>query len=81
MQNKMNLFIFYAEVLASSSSSAKIDNLSQKKIINSHVLFNQTKEYTHSRTFRLINSLFDVYLRNIRRFALNSFKYFYPWKS
>ena len=27
-------------------------------------------------TFRLINSLFDVYLRNIRRFALNSFKYF-----
>ena len=27
-------------------------------------------------TFRLINSLFDVYLRNIRKFALNSFKYF-----
>ncbi len=27
-------------------------------------------------TFRLINSLFDATLRNIRRFALNSFKYF-----
>ena len=26
--------------------------------------------------FRLINSLFDATLRNIRRFALNSFKYF-----
>jgi len=49
MQNKMNPFIFYAEVQPIFASSAKIDNLSQKKIINSHVLFNLAKEYTHSR--------------------------------
>ena len=48
MQNKMNPFIFYAEVPPVFASSAKIDNLSQKKIINSHVLFNPAKEYTHS---------------------------------
>ncbi len=47
--NKMNPFIFYAEVPPVFASSAKIDNLSQKKIINSHVLFNLAKEYTHSR--------------------------------
>ena len=29
--------------------ATKIDNLNQKKIINSHVLFNQTKEYTYSK--------------------------------
>jgi hypothetical protein len=45
----MNPFIFYAEVPPVFASSAKIDNLSQKKIINSHVLFNLAKEYTHSR--------------------------------
>ena len=50
MQNKMNPFIFYAEVPPVFASSAKIDNLSQKKIINSHVLFNLAQEYTHSRT-------------------------------
>ena len=49
MQNKMNPFIFYAEVQPIFASSAKIDNLNQKKIINSHVLFNQTKEYTYSK--------------------------------
>jgi len=62
MQNKMNPFIFYAEVppvFACSHISTlfkvkeliatKIDNLNQKKIINSHVLFNLAKEYTHSR--------------------------------
>ena len=44
MQNKMNPFIFYAEVPPVFASSAKIDNLSQKKIINSHVLFNLAQE-------------------------------------